>query len=146
MVDCRAQILARHPYLWAQFSIRVLKTKKQLLNWSLLSPPTFLSTDGLISLLTSDPTYQELLSDYLHPKGADLETSAYHTANGKDSNHNGSMQNGNVMMNGDKKTDWGWHWPCSWWCMLHKSAQYYYTFPLCNRNTFWLDISNQNAL
>ncbi|XP_063042386.1 lysophospholipid acyltransferase LPCAT4 [Engraulis encrasicolus] len=61
--------------------------------------------DGLISLLTSDPTYQELLSDYLHPKGADLETSAYHTANGKDSNHNGSMQNGNVMMNGDKKTD-----------------------------------------
>ena len=58
----------------------------------------------LLSLLTEEPTYQELVTEYLQPEGAGHEASSHPTADGKDGNHNGTMQNGNMVAN--KKEDW----------------------------------------
>ncbi|KAG5261203.1 hypothetical protein AALO_G00301190 [Alosa alosa] len=55
--------------------------------------------EELLNLLTTDTTYQELVTVYLRPEGAEHEASSHHMANGKDGNHNGTMRNGNTVAN-----------------------------------------------
>ncbi|KAM3857338.1 lysophospholipid acyltransferase LPCAT4 [Diretmus argenteus] len=64
-----------------------------------------LTEEDLLRVLTTHPTYQRLVNEYLQPEeaGSRLPHTAF--ANGKAVNNNGNAQNGNGPLPSNKKTD-----------------------------------------
>ena len=65
-----------------------------------------LPTEDLLRVLTSHPTYQRVVNQYLQPEEEEGSPVSYMaSANGKTVNNNGTMQNGNAALSANKKAD-----------------------------------------
>jgi len=62
-----------------------------------------LATENLLRVLTTHPTYQKVLNEYLLPKEAGSGMSFTPLANGKAVNNNGVAHNSNESLHRNKK-------------------------------------------
>ncbi|KAM4612121.1 lysophospholipid acyltransferase LPCAT4 [Polymixia lowei] len=61
--------------------------------------------EDLLRVLTTHPTYQRVVNEYLQPEEAGSQLPYAPFANGKAVNNNGNMQNGNGTLSSNKKAD-----------------------------------------
>lgn len=64
-----------------------------------------LTEENLLRVLTTHPTYQRVVNEYLQPEEAGSQLSFTSLTNGKAVNNNGSMHNGNGSVHYDKKLE-----------------------------------------
>lgn len=64
-----------------------------------------LTEEDLLTVLTTHPTYQLVVNEYLKPEKAGSPASDPASSNGKAGNNNGNMFNGNTALSSNKKAD-----------------------------------------